>query len=120
MLTGADRTARQQYAAGQWAALRDRLRTVTPQAVGRGILAAVAGVGALALTIASWPAFLPFVVGGLVTYELLPLVDALDRVMPRFLAAIVSVVVVVAVMVVLVVVGALVRALLRISCHGLE
>jgi len=95
-MTAADRTARKAYAAGQWAELRDKLRTVTPQAIGRAIVAVVATAGAVALTVASWPAALPFIVGGIVTYELLPVVDALDRVMPRLLAAILSVLAVVA------------------------
>jgi predicted PurR-regulated permease PerM len=95
-MTVADRTARKQYAAAQWADLRDRLQTVTPQAIGRGLVAAVALAGALWLSIASWPALLPFVIGGLVTYQLVPVVDALDRVMPRMLAAILSVIAVVA------------------------
>jgi len=95
-MTAADRTARKAYAADQWVDLRDRLQTVTPQAIGRATVAVVATVGAIALTVASWPAAAPFIVGGLVTYELLPVVDALDRVMPRLLAAILSVLAVVA------------------------
>jgi predicted PurR-regulated permease PerM len=95
-MTAADRTARKAYAAGQWVDLRDRLQTVTPQAIGRAIVAVAATAGAVALTVASWPAAAPFIVGGLVTYELLPVVDALDRVMPRLLAAIISVLAVVA------------------------
>jgi predicted PurR-regulated permease PerM len=95
-MNGADRTARKAYAAGQWADLRDRLQTVTPQAIGRAAVATVATVGAIWLMSASWPAVLPFIVGGIVTYELLPVVDALDRVMPRMLAAVISVLAVVA------------------------
>jgi predicted PurR-regulated permease PerM len=95
-MTTADRTARKAYAAGQWVDLRDRLQTVTPQAIGRAIVAVAAVAGAVALTVASWPAAAPFIVGGIVTYELLPVVDALDRVMPRMLAAILSVLAVVA------------------------
>ena len=94
-MTAADRTARKAYAAGQWVDLRDRLQTVTPQAIGRATVAVAATVGAVALTLASWPAAAPFIVGGIVTYELLPVVDALDRVMPRLLAAILSVLAVV-------------------------
>ena len=61
---------------------------------------AVAAIGGSAwIVAASWPAVVPFIVGGLVTYELLPVVDALDRVMPRTLAAIPSVLAVVAVVV---------------------
>ena len=85
-------TTRRQHAAAEWAALRDRLRTVTPRAAGRAVLTVVAGVGSIALTVATWPAVVPFIVGGLIAYGLLPVVDALDRVMPRVLAALLSVI----------------------------
>jgi predicted PurR-regulated permease PerM len=94
-----DRSAQQRHAAAAWADLRDRLRTVTPQAIGRAGIVLVALAGGAWLTQATWPALLPFIVGGLITYQLLPVVDALDRVMPRFLAALISVVAVVAVIV---------------------
>jgi len=84
--------------------LRARLRTVTPQAVGRAALTAVALVGAAWLASATWPALLPFVVGGLIAYQLLPLVDTLDRFMPRGLAALISVLAAVAVVVAIAVV----------------
>ena len=87
-------------AAAEWAALRDRLRTVTPQAIGRAVLVAGVVVGAFAVALATLPALLPFVVGGLIAYALLPVVDALDRLMPRSLAALLSVVSVVAAVVI--------------------
>jgi predicted PurR-regulated permease PerM len=91
-MTDAETTARQQHAAAEWAALRDRLRTITPQAIGRSAVALAAIGGTVWLAAATWPALLPFVVGGLIAYQLLPVVDALDRVMPRFLAAAISVI----------------------------
>jgi len=94
-----DRAAQRDAAAMRWAELRDRLRTVTPQAIGRTVLAAGVLGGAAWLIHATWPAFLPFVIGGLIAYELLPVVDALDRVLPRFLAAVVAVVGTVAVVI---------------------
>ena len=39
---------------------------------------------------ATWPTLLPFVVGGLLGYAVLPVVDALDRVLPRSIAAAVA------------------------------
>ena len=92
-------TARRAHAAAEWAALRDRLRTITPQAIGRGALTLGAIAGTVWLAAASWPALLPFVIGGLLAYQLLPVVDALDRVLPRSLAALVSVLAAVAVVV---------------------
>ena len=43
------------------------------------------------MPVATLPAILPFVFGGLIAYALLPVVDALDRLMPRTLAALLSV-----------------------------
>jgi predicted PurR-regulated permease PerM len=93
VMTTDEGSTRREHAAAEWSALRDRLRTVTPQAIGRAVLALAAIGVAVWLSIASWPAVLPFVVGGLVAYQLLPVVDALDRVMPRALAALASVLV---------------------------
>jgi predicted PurR-regulated permease PerM len=83
--------ARRDHATAEWAALRARLRTVTPQAIGRAVLTIAAVVGTVALAVATWPALLPFIVGGIIAYGLLPVVDALDRVMPRVLAAMLAV-----------------------------
>ena len=91
MTTDDDTSARQAHAAAEWTALRARLATVTPQAIGRTALTAAAIGGSVWLAASSWPALLPFVVGGLLAYELLPVVDALDRVLPRGLAALASV-----------------------------
>ncbi len=96
-MSAVDRTTQQRRAAAEWADLRGRLRTVTPQAIGRAVVVVAALAGGFWLTRATWPALLPFIVGGLITYQLLPLVDALDRVMPRFLASLLSVLAVVAV-----------------------
>src|SRR5262245_53540665 len=91
MVNAQELQARQDYAAGQWAAFRARRRTGTPQALGRGARTAVVMAAALWLGVATWPAVLPFVVGGLIAYQLLPLVDSLDRFLPRLLAALLSV-----------------------------
>jgi predicted PurR-regulated permease PerM len=77
-------------AAREWAVLRARVRSLTPQTLARAALgtAVIATVGGA--TLATWPALLPFAVGGLIAYMLLPVVDGLDRVMPRALAAVVA------------------------------
>ena len=112
-----ERSARQAHAAAEWAAFRDRLRTVTPQAIGRAALTVATIGGAVWLAAASWPAALPFAVGGLLAYALLPLVDALDRYLPRGLAALVSVLGAVAavVAVFLIVVPPLTAAFVRLA-----
>ena len=104
-------------AAAEWAALRDRLRTVTPQAVGRAVLVAGVVVGGFAVAVATLPAIIPFLFGGVIAYALLPVVDGLDRLMPRSLAALLSVVSVVAAVVVvgLIVLPPLANAFVRLA-----
>lgn len=80
--------AQQERARREWRALRDRLAAITPRAVGRGLLAAAVVGGATWLSIATWPGLLPFAIGGVLAYMVLPLVNVLDRAMPRALAAI--------------------------------
>ncbi len=71
----------------EWRLLLARLSTITPQALGRGILAMVVVVIAAWLAAATWPSLLPFAIGGLLAYTIYPLVGRLDRFMPRVLAA---------------------------------
>ena len=71
----------------EWALLRARLATITPQAIGRGTLSLVVVLVAAWLAVATWPSLLPFAIGGLLAYTIYPLVGVLDRVMPRVLAA---------------------------------
>jgi len=88
-----------QDAARQWRDLRLRLQGVTPRGAARAalVVGTIGFIGWAAL--ASWPALAPFIIGGLIAYGLLPVVDRLDRFMPRALAATVSVVAVLAVLV---------------------
>jgi predicted PurR-regulated permease PerM len=90
---------RKAYAARRWADLRDGVASTTPQAIGRGLLTLAVVGGSVWLAVATWPTLLPFLVGGLIAYMLLPVVDTLDQVMPRGLAAAVSVIAVLAVIV---------------------
>ncbi len=48
------------------------------------------------LTIATWPALLPFFIGAALAYAVLPLVNAMDTVLPRFLASLFAMVIVLA------------------------
>jgi predicted PurR-regulated permease PerM len=73
-----------------WADLRGRLATVTPAALGRVALTIVVLAVTIGMMVATWPALLPFVIGGLLAYTVLPVVNTLDRVMPRFAAAALS------------------------------
>ncbi len=81
----------QARAAAQWHALGDRLRTVTPARIGRIVVVVSTIVAATALAGVTWPAIVPFLAGGVLAYAVLPLVDRLDRLMPRALAGLLSV-----------------------------
>lgn len=97
--TPASREAARARAAAAWSDLRDRLATVTPAALGRAVLA-VTVIGAIVAAVAgTWPALLPFAAGGILAYAVLPVVDGLDRIMPRTLAAAISMLGVVALLV---------------------
>jgi predicted PurR-regulated permease PerM len=74
----------------RWHVLGDRLRTIRPEALAKGAI----GVTLLALSAqliaASWPALMPFVVGAVLAYAVLPIANRLDAVMPRVLAALLA------------------------------
>jgi predicted PurR-regulated permease PerM len=74
-----------------WKRLGMAIGSITPQALGRGLLVIGALAGLVWLAVASWPALLPFIVGGVLAYIIAPLVDLLDRLMPRLLAALLGV-----------------------------
>jgi len=77
--------------AGQrWRLLRERVQSVSPQALTRGVLGL--GVVAVAITLAvtSWPALAPFLVGAVLAYAVLPIANRLDAFLPRWMAALVA------------------------------
>jgi predicted PurR-regulated permease PerM len=82
------RSAEQSRAA--WRRFGLRLSSVTPKMLARfglvvGLLALIAW-----LVSQAWIALLPFLVGGVIAYALLPLVNRLDHYMPRFLAVLLA------------------------------
>ena len=111
------RAARRAESARRWAEFRDGVASTTPQAIGRAVLTVGVVGGSLWLAAATWPTLLPFLIGGLIAYMLLPVVDALDGVMPRGIAAGVSVLAVLAAVVAIgVIVGPpLVRAFAKLA-----
>ena len=86
----------------EWASLRRRLQTVTPATLARAGLTVGAGLVVLAVAAGTWPALMPFLVGAVIAYSVLPLVNRLDTVLPRGLAALVSVLAVLGLLVVIV------------------
>src|SRR5512135_921578 len=73
--------------AAEWALVRAHVRTITPQALARGAVTTVVVLVGAWSAIATWPALFPFAFGGIIAYATFPLVNRLDRFMPRILAA---------------------------------
>ncbi len=84
------------HSRAEWGRLGRRLAAIQPAAVGRGLLAIVTALLVLAVVVGTWPALLPFVLGGVIAYAVLPAVDRLDPYMPRIVASILCVLAVVA------------------------
>ncbi|MCJ7712766.1 MAG: AI-2E family transporter, partial [Chloroflexi bacterium] len=83
----------------RWHVLRDRLRTVRPEALAKGVIGLVLIGVSLSLAVASWPALMPFVIGAVLAYAVLPTANRLDAVMPRVFAALIAELVAVALLV---------------------
>src|SRR5262249_26305027 len=94
--------AAEQRAATQWQRLGMRVRSITPSGLVRFLLVAGALAGLGWLAVASWPALLPFVMRASRAYIILPLVNVLDRIMPRLFAATITTVAVLAALVLIV------------------
>jgi predicted PurR-regulated permease PerM len=92
-----------------WRTLGLRIRSVTPAQLARGGLIALA-VGAFGwLLTSAWSQLLPFQLGLVLAYITMPIVNAFDRVMPRWIAA--SLVVVMELGAILLLIGVLVPPL---------
>ena len=74
----------------RWSGLADRLQTISPQALVKGLIGTTLILASTQLVIASWPALLPFVVGAVIAYAVLPIANRLDAFMPRWLAALLA------------------------------
>jgi predicted PurR-regulated permease PerM len=70
----------------RWRRLKLGVQSITPSEVARGLLVIGAGVAVVWLLATAWFSLLPFQVGLALAYITLPLVNHLDRVMPRFMA----------------------------------
>jgi len=89
MTLSASPTART-HARQRWHVLADRLRTIRPEALAKGAIGVTLIAVSAQLAVASWPALMPFVVGAVLAYAVLPLANRLDRFMPRALAALLA------------------------------
>lgn len=74
----------------RWRRLGERLQSVSPQALTRGVLGSALVLAGVWLAAASWPALAPFVVGAVIAYAVLPVANRLDGFLPRWLAALVA------------------------------
>ena len=101
----------------RWATLRNRLRTISPEALTKGGIAALVVGGATMLSVATWPSLLPFVVGMVIAYAVLPIANRLDRFMPRVIAALLAELVAVAILlgVLLIVVPPILQGLVEVA-----
>jgi predicted PurR-regulated permease PerM len=86
-----ERRLRAAAAAGEaaWQRLWLRMRSITPAGLARFLLATGGIVLVGEILLSSWLALVPFQVGLVLAYLVLPIVDLLDRVLPRWLAALV-------------------------------
>jgi predicted PurR-regulated permease PerM len=78
------------HARQRWSLLRERLSHVTPEGLGRGLLAVAAIAVAGTLAAGTWPALAPFFAGAVIAYAVLPVANRLDAFMPRVLAALLA------------------------------
>src|SRR5512143_2646836 len=70
-----------------WQQMGQRARSTTPVTVARYALV-LGGLAALLwLANTAWQSLVPFVVGGFIAYAVLPFVNRLDRIMPRWFAS---------------------------------
>jgi predicted PurR-regulated permease PerM len=75
-----------QQAGHAWEQLGQRLRGITPAALVRFLLIVIALAVVILLLVLAWGLLTPFIVGAVLAYVLLPVMDVLDRWMPRWCA----------------------------------
>src|SRR5215813_6585637 len=75
-----------------WHRLFQHVRSITPARLARVLLVSAAMAVGVWLIAGAWDDLLPFQLGFVLAYITLPIVDALDYVMPRWLAACIVVV----------------------------
>jgi predicted PurR-regulated permease PerM len=92
----------ERHAAARWRQLGMRVRSVTPSGLARFLLVIGAALALGWLVVSTWPALLPFGIGAAIAYAVLPIVNILDRVLPRLLAAVVVTLAVIATLVLMV------------------
>jgi predicted PurR-regulated permease PerM len=104
-------------AADRWSAVADRAMSVTPSALARGAIAAGLVTAGAWLSVATWPALLPFLAGAVIAYAVLPVANRLDRFMPRVIAALLAEGLALALLlgVTVIVVPPLLRSLVRVA-----
>ncbi|MBK8988651.1 MAG: AI-2E family transporter [Chloroflexi bacterium] len=69
-----------------WQQLVLRIKSITPASLARILLVTAALGSVVWLFTSTWPALLPFLIGGAIAYAMLPFTNWLDRFMPRAFA----------------------------------
>lgn len=87
-----------------WRQLGLSIKSVTPATLLRLILLTIGFGGIIWLGWATWPALLPFIVGAVIAYAVLPFTNWLDRFLPRILA------VTIALLTTILIIGAIIAA----------
>jgi predicted PurR-regulated permease PerM len=75
-----------------WQQLGQRTRSTRPRTLARTVLVLGALAALVWLANTAWQSLVPFVVGGFIAYAVLPFVNRLDRIMPRWLASLLVIV----------------------------
>lgn len=78
------------YARQAWGKVGSRLRSLTPSQLTRSVMVISLMTVLGWLAVRTWPALAPFAIGAAIAYVLLPVVNWLDRFLPRSLAVLLT------------------------------
>ena len=75
-----------------WRGVLGRIKSVTPSVLARALLVFGVLASLVWLVVETWPAMLPFALGAILAYILLPVVNWLDKIFPRVIAVLLTLV----------------------------
>ncbi len=78
------------YARQAWGRVGTRLRSLTPSQLMRSVMVLSVVTLLVWLAVRTWPALAPFAIGAAIAYVLLPVVNWLDRFLPRSVAVLLT------------------------------
>ena len=89
-------TTSEQHARNAWGAVGVRIRSITPSILIRSLVVFTGLAGLVWLGWSTWPALMPFLIGGIIAYTMLPVVNWMDRLLPRYIAVLISMIIILA------------------------